>query len=339
MGSEVVALEGLPATMRAVVLPAYGAGLAVTERPVPLPGPGEVLVRMAASPINPADLSFLRGGYGTRKTLPVVPGFEGSGMVVAAGPGPLPRLWLGRRIACGSPGDRDGTWAEYMVTQAFNCLPLLPSVSLEQGAMLIVNPLTAWVFMDLARRGGHQAAVSTAAAGAVGQMILRLGLRWDYPVVHVVRRQAQVELLRGLGAVHVLNSSEPDFDQRLREVCRQLGATVAFDAVAGELTGRLLTAMPRGGRVVVYGALSQAPSAAPSGELIYGRKRVEGFWLAGHVASMGLPARLRIALVVQRLLNSDLKTTVRARMPLEQVGAALTLYRSEMTGGKILLVP
>jgi len=88
-------MASLPTTMRAVQLLAYDGkpeSVRVEEVPVPRPGPGEVLVRVISSPINPSDLAFLRGLYGFKKPLPALPGFEGSGTVVEAGSGAMPRV-------------------------------------------------------------------------------------------------------------------------------------------------------------------------------------------------------------------------------------------------------
>src|SRR5258708_28099681 len=96
-------MTALSSTMRAVQLRDYNGkpdSITVAEVPVPRPGPGEVLVRVCASPINPSDLMFLRGMYGFKKSLPSVPGFEGSGTVVEAGSGMMARLLKGRRVAC-----------------------------------------------------------------------------------------------------------------------------------------------------------------------------------------------------------------------------------------------
>src|SRR5260370_34431319 len=106
----------LPPTMRAVQLRAYDgapASVGVVEMPVPRPGPGQVLVRVHASPVNPSDYFFLRGLYSFKKPLPTVPGFEGSGTVVEAGPGLLPRLLKGKRVACSTAaaGIAGGVWA------------------------------------------------------------------------------------------------------------------------------------------------------------------------------------------------------------------------------------
>jgi NADPH:quinone reductase-like Zn-dependent oxidoreductase len=330
--------------MRAVLLRAYDGkpeSVDVAEVPVPQPGPGEVLVRLAAAPVNPSDLVFMLGLYGFRKGLPTILGFEGSGTVVAAGSGILPRLLLGRRVACAAadPNSRGGTWAEYLATRATLCIPLRKDVGLEQGATLLVNPLTAWGLMEQVRRGRHRAVVQTAAASALGRMVIRLGRRFCIPVINVVRRAEQVEALERMGAEHVLNSSDAGFDDHLREVCHALGATIGFDAVAGEMSGRVLRAQPPGSRLLVYGALSLEPAHIDPFSLIFEQKHAEGFLLPSWLRTKNLLSQLRVAAKVQRLLGTDLKTEIQARFSLEEARAALAHYQSQMTTGKVLFVP
>jgi NADPH:quinone reductase-like Zn-dependent oxidoreductase len=298
-----------------------------------------VLVRVAAAPINPSDLSFLQGNYGLRKPLPVVPGFEGSGTVVAAGSGLLPRFYLGRRVACAVQDGRDGTWAEYVVVPAATCLPLPKEVSLEAGAMSLVNPLTAWAFFETARRGGHKAMANTAAASALGRMVLRFGLRTGFPVVHIVRRPEQADLMRGLGAGNVLDSSTPDFPELLRKVFSRVGVTLAWDALGGEMTGQLLEALPRGGHVLVYGWLSGARTTSDVGALIFDGKQVGGFWLTSWLAQGGTLRTLRAINAVRRHLPDELASEVQARYPLAEAQAAVESYTAAMTQGKVLLTP
>ena len=115
-------------------------------------------------------------------------------------------------------------------------MPLDKSVSLEQGAMAIINPLTATAFLEIAKKGGHKAVVLTAAASSLGQMANRLLHSQGLKVVNVVRRDEQVALLKEHGANIVLNSNEDYFDQKLHEACHQENAHLAFDAVAGPMT-------------------------------------------------------------------------------------------------------
>jgi NADPH:quinone reductase-like Zn-dependent oxidoreductase len=271
--------------------------------------------------------------------LPVVPGFEASGRVVEAGGGFMARALLGKRVACAAPTDGDGTWAEYMLTQASLCIPLIKGISDEQGATSIVNPLSAWAMMRMAKQAGAKAVVQTAAASALGQMMEGLGHRFNIPVINIVRRAEQVDFLRSRGAQHVLDSSAEDFDERLRELCLKLNATVGFDAVAGELTGRMLIAMPAGARVIVYGALSGEGCLVDPRSLIFEEKRVEGFWLSKWLRSQNIVRMLRTTRRVQKLLANDLRTEIRARLPLEEARRGIQQYTEHMTGGKILVVP
>jgi NADPH2:quinone reductase len=331
-------------SMRAVQISAYDGkpeSLRTVELPIPRPGPGEVLVKVAASPINPSDLMFLRGLYGVKKPLPAIPGFEGSGTVVESGSGFLPRMLKGKRVAChaADPKTAGGLWAQYLVTPASACVPLKKAVELEPAAMMLVNPVTAWALVEEARRGGHGAIVQTAAASALGRMVVRLAHSRGIPVINIVRRPEQVALLRGLGAEHVLDSNSAGFDEILRDHCRKLDATISFDAVAGEMSGRVLRAQPKGARMVVYGALSLSAVQVEPGSLVFEAKSIKGFWLSAWLAKRSLFQRARIARQVQKLLASELQSDVRARYPLDQAARALREYAADMTGGKILLVP
>ncbi len=329
--------------MRAVQITAYDGkpeSLSVVDLPVPRPGPSEVLVKVFASPVNPSDLAFLQGVYGFKKPLPAVPGFEGSGTVLDAGPGMLGRFLKGKRVACAAADEKitGGMWAEYVVTSAKFCIPLHKDVDLEQGAVMLVNPFTAWGLMEEARRGGHNAVVQTAAASALGRMIVRLGQRFSLPVVNVVRRSEQVQLLRNLGAEHVVNSDDAGFEGSLRDLCHRLGATIGFDAVAGEMSGKVLRAQPHGARLLVYGGLSFAPCQVDPGSLIFERKRLEGFLVSVWLRRKSLLGQWRVSRQVQKLLGSDLKTEFQGRIPLQDTARGLRQYVTKMTAGKVLLV-
>lgn len=331
--------SSLPETMRAVVLRAYdGTSLSVETLPMPEPKEGQVLVRMHAAPINPSDVLFTQGQYGVRKPLPCIPGFEGSGTVVRAGGGLWAQGLVGRRVACTATND-SGTWTEYAVADARGCIPLLPSVSLEQGAMLFVNPLTAWAMMDRARNSGAGALIQTAAASALGKMVLRLGQKYGFPVLNIVRRKEQVAQLRSLGADLVLNSSDDGFDEKLRALARDLRATCAIDAVSGAMTEQLAAAMPRGSRILVYGALGNQEFKVHPGTLIFRNITFEGFWLSSWVGEQNPASLGRAAVEIQQMLADTMRSEVRACFPLEETAEAITLYSAAMTEGKVLLMP
>jgi NADPH:quinone reductase len=127
--------HSIPSTMHAVQLDEPNGGLTLREIPLPRPQAGQVLIRMTAAPINPSDLGSLSGlSYSGRRQFPFTPGLEGSGTVIEAGQGFMPRLLNGRRVACSAPLAGDGTWAEYMVTSAQSCIPLNKDVTLRNQA-------------------------------------------------------------------------------------------------------------------------------------------------------------------------------------------------------------
>jgi NADPH2:quinone reductase len=327
--------------MRAIVFDRYGDPknvLSVRDLPTPEPKPGQVLVRMDASPINPSDLVFIEGDYGFRKPLPAVPGFEGAGTVVAANAGLYGRWLIGKRVACGAPEDGYGTWAEYMVCGALTCAPLKRGTSPDFGAMLLANPLTALSFLEMARRQKAGALIQTAAGSAVGRMVARWARHQGVTAIHIVRSEAGAAALREAGEVHVLVSAAPGFEDQLKTLAHRLGATIAFDAVAGEMTGRLAKAMPHGGRVVVYGGLSGEDAEVGIAETIFTGKSVEGFWLPLEIKRIGALGLLRRIRTVQRAGEAIFGAPVLARLPLERIGEALTL-QPRGTEGKVLLVP
>ncbi|MEA1903213.1 MAG: alcohol dehydrogenase catalytic domain-containing protein, partial [Actinomycetota bacterium] len=162
----------IPDTMKAVVLHEYAgaAGLRTDQVPTPIPGPGEVLIEVAASPINPSDLAFIEGNYVPKPPPPTRTGLEGSGTVIAAGSGAMGRYLKDKRVAF-IAGASSGAWAEYVVVPNRLALPLNNDVSLQAGAMSVVNPMTALAFLELSRSSGAKAVVNTAAAGSLGRMI------------------------------------------------------------------------------------------------------------------------------------------------------------------------
>lgn len=310
----------------------------IEQRPVPEPGKNEVLVKVALSPINPSDLATLEGHYGFNDPTPIVPGGEGSGEVVAAGPGFMASYFLGKKVACAGWGIGGGVWSEYVVKSVKGgVLPLNKSLSLEQGAMSIVNPLTASAFIGIAKEGGHEAIAMTAAASSLGQMVNRLGRNEGIRIINVVRRDAQVDLLKGQGAEIVLNSSEAGFEEALHEACHQNDARQAFDAVAGPLTGQLLKAMPPNSKVTVFSALSREAVQASPGLMIFENKTIDSFWLGPYISKQPIMKTMRLWKRAQKQIPSHLKSKVRKIYPLQEVKEAIRDYRRQMTGGKILL--
>jgi NADPH:quinone reductase len=268
--------------------------LELAERDVPAPGASEVVVAVEASPINPSDLGVLLGAvapdtlradgsdlvgrvppaalalYRDRLDKPLPVGNEGAGTVVAAGPEAAGLI--GRRVALFG----GQMWADYRVADAAAVVELPDDVSTAEGAALFINPLTALSMVETMRAEGHSALVHTAAASNLGQMLVRICVADGVGLVNIVRRPEQAEILRGIGATHVVDSSQPDFADRLTEAIRATGATLAFDAIGGgTLAGDILSAMERAQppltswtpygttvlkQVYIYGSLDFSPT-------------------------------------------------------------------------------
>ena len=331
--------HSIPSSMHAIQLDEPNGKLTLREIPVPRPQTGQVLVRMAAAPINPSDLGALAGfSYSGERHYPFTPGLEGSGSIIEAGGGLMPRLLNGRRVACSARIPGDGTWAEYMVTSAQLCIPLNKNVSLEQGAMLLANPLSALAIFEIAKRGKHRAIVSTAAASALGGMILRIGKRRNIPIIHVVRRQAQVDLIRGRGGEYVLNSSDADFAQQLQTTVHRLQATLLLDAIGGSMTQILAEAAPLGSTILLYSRLSDQDSVIDARTALVKNLHFDGWFLPNWLREKNLVQTLQLSRQVQALLATDLQSPVHKRLPLSAAQQALEMYAGNMTAGKVLLV-
>jgi NADPH2:quinone reductase len=314
--------------------------LRVAKIPVPQPKRGEVLVRVHAAPCNPADLLYLEGRYGIDRPLPATPGFEGAGTIVASGGGLLGRWLRGRRVAFGGH-DCTGAWAEYCVAPAAACLPLARALTFEQGAAALANPATAIALTETMRKAGHRAYIQNAAAGQLGQMIFAATRRRGLPGIHIVRRADQAEAVRAAGAEHVLVSTDASFQRDLAERAKAIGATVALDAIAGEMTGQLVDALPPESEVIVYGALSGQPCGAIDPmKLAFGHKRVRGFEVAAYLREIGLLRAFRLASTAQRRVrDGEFSTAIRGRTSLADAPTALADYVRRMSDGKLLLTP
>lgn len=315
-----------------------GAKLVIETIPIPQPGPGEVLVKMQASPINPSDLTLLQGNYLTRN-YPFTPGLEGSGVVVKSGGGILAGLRVGKRVACSPNPEGDGAWAEYMKTSAMRTIVLPKDLSFEQGATLVVNPMTVMALIHIAKEGKHQAMVNNAAASSLGKMLIRITNRYRIPLINIVRKGEQISELKKLGATHVLNSEDPDFEKKLQQLSSELGATLVLDAVTGLQTSILLKAAPRGSTLITYARLSGDPMEIDPGSLIKEEKQIIGFQLGDWLSDKGLLFKLRFIGKVKKHLPEALSTHIHKVLPLEDAEKAIKLYKTKMSDGKYILSP
>jgi NADPH2:quinone reductase len=373
----------IPATMlqlRSLIRASGELELSLAEVPVPQPGPDEVLVRVQATPMNPSDLGLLFGtadmstakaaGTAARpvitatvpaklikamagrvdQSMPV--GNEGAGVVVAAGDSPAAQALLGRTVAILG----GAMYAQYRAVKAQACLPLPAGTPPAAGASCFVNPLTSLGMVETMRREGHKALVHTAAASNLGQMLNRICLKDGIGLVSIVRKPEQAELLRSQGAVHVVDSSQDDFADRLTDAIAATGATIGFDATGGgRLASQIITSMEaaiartateynRYGssvlkQVYIYGGLDRGPTEINRN---VGMAWAVGGWLlTPFLQKIGFEAAQKLR---QRVID-ELHTTFASRytrtvslaqaLSLEAIGE----YGRQATGTKYLIDP
>jgi NADPH:quinone reductase-like Zn-dependent oxidoreductase len=334
--------------MKAIILPDYNANiiramksLAVGEVPVPEPKDSQVLIRVMAAPCNPSDIAFMRGGYGIRKQVPAVMGFECTGQVVEAGTDPGAKALLGKSVSCFSQGDESGTWAEYFMADSRDCIVLKDEVPVEQAAALCVNPFTAYALVKRAKERQAHAIIQNSASGQVGIFIRRLAAREGIKVINLVRKEEHIEALRKEGESHVLSINDPEFSAKLHHVAKEVNATVAFDAVGGDTSGLILNAMPPGSGLIIYGGLSGKPAGMFDAlEIIFQGKTIEGFNLGDWKKLQGENIFIQVSHELQDLIISGvIHTSIQAEFPLEDVQQALEQYIRNMSSGKILFRP
>ncbi len=329
--------ERIAQTMDAVLLNGPDQPLQVEKIEIPTLEAGEVLVKMNAAPINPSDLSFLTGKYTHIPSYPVIPGIEGSGIVID-GAGVFAKRLISKQVIC-SPSHKGGTWAEYMVTTAFKCIVAPKGLDLDAAATCIVNPLTALSLVEFAKKNKHQGVVINAANSNLGHMMIKLCSKFNIKVVALVRNAKQEETLKALGVTCVLVTDSEQFKSRLGAELEKWNVTIGFDAVSGTLANDILEALPFGSELKLYGRLSgEWPTFNPK-EIIQNGKIISGFYLGGHLQSLGILKKLRLIHEAKKMAGAELKSNISKSMPLQNVNEAIQLYTSNMSGGKILLKP
>ena len=350
--------------------------LSLRDVPVPAPTGDEVLVRVDATPINPSDLAVLlsaadsntftatangasapipeaaRRALAPRTGKPLPIGNEGAGTVVAAGDDPAAQALLGKTVAAAG----GAFYAQYRLLRARDLAPLPDRVTAEEGASSFVNPMTALGMVGTMRREGYTGLVHTAAASNLGQMLVKLTLSEGVPLVNIVRSQAQAELLRGLGATHVVDSSAVDFMPNLIDAIAETQAFLAFDAIGGgKLAGQILTAMeaaavrtnPANGpygsttmkQVYIYGGLNMAPTEISRG---FGMKWGIGGWLlTPYLQAAGGEEVMRMRAKVAAEIRTTFASSYTSRITLDQAVQPETIaaYNRRATGEKYLILP
>jgi NADPH:quinone reductase len=347
---------------------------------VPEPGPGEILVRIEAAPINPSDLGLLLAGADVTAAVssgpadrpvitaplpdaamramkgrigePMPVGNEGAGTVVAAGSSAAAQALLGKVVAVAG----GAMYANYRCVDAALCLELPEGSQAVDGASSFVNPMTALGMVETMRLENHVGLVHTAAASNLGQMLNRLCINEQIPLVNIVRRREQEDLLRSAGASYVCNSATPAFMDDLTAALTATGATLAFDATGGgKLASQILTCMEAAAsasagsysrygsavhkQVYIYGSLDRGPTELTRNfGMAWG---VGGWLLTPFLQRIGLEGFGRLRSRVAAELTTTFASSYTDQVSL--AGAlnldAIAAYSRQATGSKFLIIP
>lgn len=223
--------------------------LELVELPDPVPGPGQMAVRVEAIGINYAETLSRRGLYGWAPKRPYVPGMEAVGVVEVLGPGVTDRS-VGQRVVCGM---QHGAYAERVVVDTGTALPAIAGYTLEENAAFAVSFVTAWVaLVEMARLRASDRVAVTAAAGGVGTAAVQIAVAHGASVLGLAGSEAKLERVRALGAARTVSYRRRDFPARLAEAAPD-GLDVVLESVGGDVYRACLRRLAPFGRVVVIG--------------------------------------------------------------------------------------
>ena len=311
-----------------------GDVLKIVEGPRPAPAPNEVLVKVLAAPVNPADLNAIEGKYPGRPEVPATPGMEGVGAVIDAG-AQVRSIKAGDRVLL---PHHIGTWREALVANPDELLPIPQDIDILQAAMLKINPLTAWRLLhDYVELKPGDWLIQNAANSGAGRAVIQIARERSYKTVNVVRRHELIDELRQEGGDVVLLD-----DDSLREAVKSATGRapirLGLNAVGGDSALRLMNTLAPGATMVTYGAMSLQPLKVPNGLLIFKDLRLRGIWINKWYDQASAEERLAaFNPLFDMARRGTLKSKIEKTYPLREVKAAVAHAMQTKRSGKILL--
>jgi NADPH:quinone reductase-like Zn-dependent oxidoreductase len=299
------------------------------------PETGEVVFDVLAFPINPADVSFCKGTYRLKPSLPATPGAECIGRVTAIGTG----------VSHVKPGDlvinlQRENWTQKRRVKADDVIAVPAKMDLRQAAMLRINPPTALLMLtDIVTLKPGDWVIQNVANSAVGRIVIKLARDRGIKTMNVVRRQSLFAELKALGA-DACAVDGPDLASSVKAQAGGGAIRLGLDAVSGRATSRLSACLADGGVVCNYGSMSgEDPVMARSG-LANGGQTLVGFTLGRFLATRSLDQiRTIYADLGRQVLDGELSAPVEKVYPIDDIKTALVhAQRGERTG-KVLVAP
>ncbi len=327
----------LPEAMRAVEISAPGGPevLRLAERPVPLPGHGQILIHVAHAGVNRPDALQRAGRYAPPPGASDLPGLEAAGVVAATGPG-VTRWRAGDRVTALLPG---GGYAEYALTHEDHALPVPQGMGMAQAAALCETFFTVWsnVFMRGRLQAGEVFLVHGGTSG-IGTTAIQLASHFGARVFATAGSDAKCTVCEDLGAERAINYRAQDFVAELREATGGRGADLILDMVGGSYIARNLKVLAEDGRLVQIAFLEGPVAEISFAQIMARRLTVTGSTLRPQ--SDLAKARIADALCthVWPLLDAgSIAPVMDSHFPLAEVAAAHARMESSAHVGKIVL--
>jgi NADPH2:quinone reductase len=307
----------------------------VNDWPEPQAGPGEVLVDVKAAALNFPDLLMIQGLYQERPPLPFVVGTEMSGVVAAVGEG-VTHVAPGDRVvaACGR------TLAERVVAKAPFVIPAPGKLAFASAAGICITYFTSMhALKQRAQLKAGETLLVLGAAGGVGTTAVELGKRMGAVVIAAASSDAKLELVRKLGADHVVNYATEDLRERIKAITSGKGVDVVYDPVGGTLAEPALRSMAWGGRYLVIGfAGGDIPRIPLNLPLLKGCSIVGVFW--GSFAARERDVQRRNVMELWEMFESgQLVPVVGETHPLADYAKAFESLAARRAQGKVVLLP
>jgi len=327
-----------PQSMTAIEIrePGPPQALRAAQRPVPVPGAGEVLIRVVAAGVNRPDVLQRKGLYPPPAGITDIPGLEVAGEVVALGPG-VPELALGARVCALVAG---GGYAQYVAAPAVQCLPVPVSLSFEEAAALPETFFTVWlnVFQRARLQRGETLLVHGGSSG-IGTTAILLGKAFDARVLVTAGSAQKCAACRELGADVAINYHEGDFVEATLRATDGRGADVILDMVGGDYLARNATAAAVEGRIAVIATQGGVKAELDLRVLMSKRLTITASGLRPQsVENKGRIAASLKASVWPLFASKGLKPVIHARFPLADAALAHKLMESGAHIGKIVLL-
>jgi NADPH:quinone reductase len=329
--------------MRAIQMKRFGGPevLELVESATPIPGPGQVLVRVGAIGVNFAETLMREDRYAVSPELPAVLGVEVAGTIAAAGD-TVAESRIGARVAVPlfATGALLGGYADHVVVDAALAVPLPDGLSFESSTALMIQGLTALYLTRQAPPRGKRVLV-TAAAGGVGSLLVQLAKRAGAAtVIAAASTDEKLEFARSLGADLGVDYTRSDWVGRLRAASGGEGPDIVYESVGGAVTKACLDVLAPRGELVIYGALNIQSFDLGVPELlglIFKNQSVRGFAVAPLLDAASL--REGLSELFGLALRGEIEVAIGGSYPLEQASQAHRALAERRTTGKVVLVP